>query len=142
MKKHSLFCAAALISGLALASAAPAAPVERGSAVRAASDTEGVHFEVYLPLRNAADLDALIQAQQSKGSPQYHQWLTPAQFAARFGPTQASMTRAEAAIRAAGLTVTATAQPLVPCRRRRRPTWARCCTRASTTCGRRPARVG
>ncbi len=108
MKKYSLFCATALISGLALASAAPAAPVERGSAVRAASDSEGVHFEVYLPLRNAADLDALIQAQQSKGSPQYHQWLTPAQFAVRFGPTQASMTRAEAAIRAAGLTVTAT----------------------------------
>jgi subtilase family serine protease len=67
-----------------------------------------VNFEVYLPLRNADQLDALIQAQQTKGSPEYHQWLTPAEFAARFGPTPASLARAQAAIRAAGMNVTET----------------------------------
>lgn len=108
MKKHSLLSAAALICGLGLASTTFAAPVEKGSTVRAAASSEGVNFEVYLPLRNADKLDALVQAQQTKGSPQYHQWLTPAQFAATFGPTQASIARAQAAIRAAGLTVTET----------------------------------
>ncbi len=32
-----------------------------------------------------ADLDQLSQAQQDPSSPQYHQWLTPEQFAGRFG---------------------------------------------------------
>jgi subtilase family serine protease len=32
-----------------------------------------------------ADLEALLAAQQDPSSPQYHQWLTPDQFAARFG---------------------------------------------------------
>ena len=32
-----------------------------------------------------ADLDALLAAQQNPGSPHLHQWLTPDQFAARFG---------------------------------------------------------
>ncbi len=33
----------------------------------------------------AADLKSLIAAQQDRSSPLYHQWLTPQQFAARFG---------------------------------------------------------
>ena len=32
-----------------------------------------------------AALDALIKAQQDPGSPQYHEWLTPAEFGAQFG---------------------------------------------------------
>jgi subtilase family serine protease len=36
------------------------------------------------PAREAA-LQKLLAAQQTAGSPQYHQWLTPAQFGARFG---------------------------------------------------------
>lgn len=32
-----------------------------------------------------AALDALVEAQQDPGSPQYQQWLTPAEFGARFG---------------------------------------------------------
>lgn len=35
-----------------------------------------------------ADLQALLAAQQDPGSPLYHQWLTPDQFAARFGMAQ------------------------------------------------------
>jgi len=33
-----------------------------------------------------ATLDALLEQQQEKGSPNYHQWLTPAQFGQQFGP--------------------------------------------------------
>lgn len=38
-----------------------------------------------------ADLKALLVAQQTPGSPQFHQWLTPEQFAARFGMAQADL---------------------------------------------------
>jgi subtilase family serine protease len=38
-----------------------------------------------------ADLDALITAQQTPSSPLYHQWLTPDQFAARFGVADADI---------------------------------------------------
>ena len=38
-----------------------------------------------------ADLQALVAAQQNPSSPQYHQWLTPDQFAARFGMAQADL---------------------------------------------------
>jgi Predicted protease len=43
-----------------------------------------------------ADLQALIAAQQNPASPQYHAWLTPDQFAARFGMSDADIAKAEA----------------------------------------------
>jgi subtilase family serine protease len=42
-----------------------------------------------------AELDALIEAQQTPGSPWYHVWLTPAQYAARFGLSDADLARVE-----------------------------------------------
>jgi subtilase family serine protease len=45
-------------------------------------------MEVTLGLRNRAALDQLLQDQHNPASPRYHQWLTSAQFAARFGPSQ------------------------------------------------------
>ncbi len=38
-----------------------------------------------------ADLEALLAAQQDPSSPQYHHWLTPDQFAARFGMAQSDI---------------------------------------------------
>jgi subtilase family serine protease len=35
-----------------------------------------------------ADLEQLLKDQQDPASPQYHKWLTPAQFGQRFGPSQ------------------------------------------------------
>jgi len=98
-------------SALALAAAAPslAAPrIEQGATVTAAAPTAPVDFEIYLPLRNKDELNSLLKAQQAPGGAQYHVWLTPAQFGARFGPTPDSVARAQAAARAAGLQVTAT----------------------------------
>jgi subtilase family serine protease len=46
-------------------------------------------MEITLALRNRAELDRLLAAQQDPSSPQYHQWLTPDEFNARFGPTDA-----------------------------------------------------
>ena len=42
-----------------------------------------------------ADLQALIAAQQSPASPLYHQWLTPDQFAARYGMADADLDKVE-----------------------------------------------
>ena len=53
-----------------------------------------------------ADLDALIAAQQAPGSPQYHQWLTPAQFGARFGLADADIAKTQEWLQSEGFTVT------------------------------------
>jgi subtilase family serine protease len=52
-----------------------------------------------------ADLDALIAAQQDPSSPQYHQWLTPAQFGARFGVADSDLAAAQSWLQQQGFTV-------------------------------------
>ncbi len=52
---------------------------------RAASYRQ-LKLKVFLTLRNRAELDELLAAQQDPASAQYHHWLTPASFASRFGP--------------------------------------------------------
>ena len=108
MSRVSPFFAGILAAGVSAASLAVAAPVEKSASVQPTGDSESVNFEVFLPLRNTDQLETLIKAQQTPGSAQYHQWLTPAQFAQQFGPTPDSVARAQAAIRAAGLSVTST----------------------------------
>ena len=73
-----------------------------------AKASQPVDFEVYLPLRNTAALGKLLDDLHNPSSPKYQQWLTPAQFAAQFGPTAQSMARVQAEAKRAGLTVTAT----------------------------------
>ena len=109
MTRNNLLLWTALATASAIAPAALAGPkIEAGAVVAPAAATDPVGIEVYLPLRNQAALNALLTAQQTPGSPQYHQWLTPAQFGAQFGPTAASLANVKAALTAAGLTVTAT----------------------------------
>jgi pseudomonalisin len=52
-----------------------------------------------------ADLNTLLAAQQDPHSQQYHQWLTPAQFGARFGASSTSLAKASAWLRANGFRV-------------------------------------
>ncbi len=47
---------------------------------------KSIDFVVGLKLRNADQLQALLAAQQTPGSPEYHHFLTPDEFTARFGP--------------------------------------------------------
>jgi len=51
------------------------------------------HVSIYLKPTAAqqADLDALLARQQDPNSPDYHKWLTPEQYAARFGASQADI---------------------------------------------------
>src|SRR6185437_3207573 len=52
-----------------------------------------------------ADLDTLIAAQQDPSSPQYHQFLTPAEFGARFGLADADIAKTQTWLESQGFTV-------------------------------------
>lgn len=52
-------------------------------------------------------VEALIAAQQDPKSPQYHQWLTPAQYGARFGASEATVSAVGRWLAANGFTVAA-----------------------------------
>jgi hypothetical protein len=57
-----------------------------------------------------ADLEALLAAQQNPSSPQYHQWLTPDQFAARFGMAQSDIEQVQAWLQQQGFSIDSTAR--------------------------------
>jgi len=63
--------------------------------------------EVQMALNNRAQLAQLEADLQNRASPRYHQWLTPEQFAERFGPTPAQMQAIADWLTSAGLQVTA-----------------------------------
>lgn len=73
----------------------------------------GVRVYVHLPLRNSGALDQLIQAQSTQNSPQYHQFLTPAQFRAQFGPSASDLQTVASTLRAQGFTTAFTSQGIV-----------------------------
>ncbi len=57
-----------------------------------------------------ADLDALIAAQQDPASPLFHKWLTPDQFAARFGMAQSDLDQVQTWLQQQGFTVDSVAR--------------------------------
>ncbi|HUY26070.1 MAG TPA: S53 family peptidase [Candidatus Binataceae bacterium] len=64
-----------------------------------------LRMRISLALHNQDALRKLIAAQQDPSSPEYHQWLTPDQFAARFGPTQSELSMVSAWLTGKGFTV-------------------------------------
>ena len=60
---------------------------------------------VTLLLKPAAALDAFLDRQRTPSSPDYHRWLTPAQFADRFGLSSGDIGRLESWLRSQGLRV-------------------------------------
>lgn len=75
------------------------------SLVSHAPSSNYLGFRVYLGWNNQAGLNSLLAAQQNPGSSSYRQWLTPAQFASRFGPTKAQANAVASWLASAGLTV-------------------------------------
>ena len=57
-----------------------------------------------------ADLDALLAAQQDPTSRQYHQWLSPEQFAARFGMAQADIDKVQTWLQQQGFAIDSVAR--------------------------------
>jgi subtilase family serine protease len=107
MKKFrtALYGAAMVACLAAPATTAGAQPVGTLSLVGPAQATATVHFDVFLPLRNVDKLEALVKAQSDSTSSQYHQWLTPAQFGAQFGPSAATIKNVAAYLQSRGFTV-------------------------------------
>ncbi len=73
--------------------------------VAAVAPGQSVGFDVILPLRDRSGLEALLKAQHDPASPSFHRWITPEQFARRFGPDSATIGRVAASYAAQGLGV-------------------------------------
>ena len=78
------------------------------SPVAHANSAAQLNMEVTLALRNTTALDQLLRDQQDPTSPRYHQWLTPGQFTAQFGPSQQSADAVSQWLTSRGFQVTAT----------------------------------
>src|SRR5258708_23000211 len=57
-----------------------------------------------------ADLDNLLTEQQTPGSPNYHKWLTPEEYAQRFGVSEADLNQITAWLNAQGFTIASVAR--------------------------------
>jgi subtilase family serine protease len=75
------------------------------AAAQAAAATDTVEFTVYLPLRNEQQLEDLLTQLHDSKSPNYQQWLQPADFLNRFGPTAADLATVRKSLVAHGFTV-------------------------------------
>jgi subtilase family serine protease len=60
----------------------------RAQLVRQLPATQTLRFDIVLPLRDRAGLQNFVQQVQYPTSPSYHQFLTPQEVTARFGPSQ------------------------------------------------------
>ncbi len=111
---------AVLVGGLAVLG--PDASVARAqTAPLAGNHPEAAHGELNAPrpvspdmelrlkfvfaLRNRAALDKLLAEQQNTKSPEYHHWLTPGEFTARFGPRESDLEAVAGWLRQEGLKV-------------------------------------
>lgn len=65
---------------------------------------QGVTLQFSRSAAQEADLEALLAAQQNPASPLYHQWLTPDQFAARFGMADADLQKVQSWLEQQGFT--------------------------------------
>ena len=86
---------------------APVPPevVRSVDAGRLDSDVRLPRMILVLPLRDAAGLTRLLSAQQDAASPDFHRWLSPDEFAGRFGASEADVAALKAHLEANGLEV-------------------------------------
>jgi subtilase family serine protease len=96
---------ASVACALTMAAAPTGASAGSTTVLGKADPNSTATFNVFLPLTNQDKLDSLLNDQTDPQSAGYHQWLTPQQFKAQFGPSASSMARATAILKAAGLTV-------------------------------------
>ncbi len=89
-------------------SATPAAALRGARALGRLPAGQTMRLALTLPLRNQSGLEALIKAQYTPGSPQFHRFLTRDQFTAQFGPTEADYETAARWAQSQGLTITGT----------------------------------
>lgn len=68
--------------------------------------TRILSLQVWFKPRNQEQLNALLAGQQDPSSPQYHSWLTPQEYASRFGVTQPEFDQVSNWLRSEGFQVT------------------------------------
>jgi subtilase family serine protease len=73
--------------------------------MQAAAPSATVTFSVYLPLRNQAELEGLVSQLHDKSSSKYQQWLQPADFLQRFGPSAKDLAALRTSLTSQGFTV-------------------------------------
>ncbi len=83
--------------------AAPAAA--RAGRAGSVSNSSQVAFDLVLQLRDEGGAQALLSEVSTPGSSSYRDFLTPAEWEARFAPTAAQVSQAESWLRAQGFTV-------------------------------------
>lgn len=107
--KNVLLRGAVLAACVAAASTVvPGSAAPPDASTASVSAAQPVRFRVSLPLRNKAELDALLEQLHDERSPLHRHWLTPEQFRARFGADDAKLARVTRALQARGLSVVAT----------------------------------
>ena len=70
--------------------------------------TNHLQLGIGLPLRDPAGLEDFLAQVYDPASPNFHHYLTPEEFTARFGPSEADYAAVENFARTNGLTITAT----------------------------------
>jgi uncharacterized repeat protein (TIGR01451 family) len=70
--------------------------------------TNELRLAIGLPLRNQAGLDELLRQLYDPASTNYHKYLTPSEFTARFGPTEQDYQAVQNFAQTNGFTITAT----------------------------------
>ncbi len=103
-----------VLSGVALFAVGVAAPAvghaaERATLTARAAAAQSVDFDVFLPIQNRAELEQLLDAMHDPKSPQFHQWLKPAEFNARFGANANKLAAIRSELTSHGLVVTTVA---------------------------------
>ncbi|HEX3741660.1 MAG TPA: S53 family peptidase [Terriglobales bacterium] len=73
--------------------------------VRPDQQLTGMALTFRLSASQQADLKELLREQQDRSSPNYHKWLTPGQYAARFGMTSNDLAKVSSWLQSQGLTV-------------------------------------
>ena len=93
------------------ASQQPLMPVQ-SDAGRMPSDAKmsGITIVFNRTAAQQADLESLLAAQQNPSSPLYHQWLSPEQFAARFGMAQADIDKVQTWLQQQGFSIDSVAR--------------------------------
>src|SRR5437016_1278625 len=77
---------------------------ERGR-LDAAAQISNVNLSFAPTAEQQADLEALLVRQQTPGSPGYHRWLTPEQYAERFGISESDLAAISSWLQDQGLTI-------------------------------------
>jgi subtilase family serine protease len=113
-------CALFVVVGSGAASASPPARVTlagtaapssaRTHHVGSVNDSSTVNFQVVLNLRDQSGAEALVQSISTPGSANYRQYLTAAQWEARFSPTQDQVDQVTSWLQSQGFSVSGVAK--------------------------------